>query len=215
MGKKSQVSIISAILILLISIGLVATTYIWSRPLTEKRQTQVVTERIIKAFDKNNVNSLPRKIEYVAGYGGKDTFTSDTEGIWSLFPYDYTNPESNSIQFSFSSKSINVQESQINAGWLLLTQTNPAAIGRLGVDDPSVVFERIDRTGDSFNITYKLWFRELERSPTEGVIIALVKDSASPLTSTGKTIKISRGDTKRQTVDGKTLIVTEVKIFLE
>ena len=75
MRKKSQVDIISAILVITIALTLVSIAYFWGIPLIQKREASAIIERASKHFDRNNVNSLTRKIEYIARMGGEDTFT--------------------------------------------------------------------------------------------------------------------------------------------
>lgn len=209
---KSQSDIISAVVIVIIAMSLVSSAYFWGIPLIQKSQHQAMIERAYKYFDINNVNSLPGIIGYVAKYGGEQNFQSDIDGIWFLYVYDSPSQEKNSIQFTFFSKTTNIAN---DVGWIPLSTSNTQQIGNVGIDEPIVVFGRADKTADGFNITYKVWLRELEESPTKGYrYVLLSKSPSGPFTSSGKTVRISRGSVYSQVEGSKTLIITEIKILL-
>jgi hypothetical protein len=207
---KSQADIVSAVIIVIVALSLVGAAYMWGMPLIQKRQDTALVERAAKHFDRSNVNSLPKKIEYIYQNGGEETFTIDIDGLWSLYPSTDNNVENNSIQFSFVSRVTNIA---VDEGWVPLSTSNTDPIVSIG-EDPSVVFGRADSSGSMYNITFKTWFRELDKSPTEGYKIILTRDTAGPLRSTGKSVRISRGSVTPVTQSGKTLIITEIKILL-
>lgn len=227
MSMKAQADVISAVIIIIIAITLVSAAYMWGIPLIRKRQDTALVERAYKAFDRNNFNSLVRKIEYIYKNGGEDTFTLDINGVWTLYPCpsiegggctcDSTSPcnaINNSLRFTFFSSTMS--NIAVGKGWVPLSSPNIDPIGTVGVDDPSVVLARADKYGDGFNITYEIWFRELDESPTKGYKIGLVDPNpGGPVvkSSSGKSLRISRGAI-RQISDGKILIITEMKIFL-
>lgn len=209
MGLKAQADIISAVIIIIIAIGLTGTAYTWGIPLIQKRQHEALADRVYNSFDQNKVNSLPSKIEFVARTSGaEETFTLDVDGVWIL------SPSENSIQFTFLSKASKVAVGQ----WSSLTPgaTCPPSNGTLGKDKSSVVCARADITHDIYNITYKIYFRTLfeETNANKGYKINLVKDPRGSLNTTSKSIRISRGDIRTETTGDKTLIITEVKILL-
>lgn len=208
-GMKSQADIISAVIVIIIAITLVSAAYMWGIPLIRKRQDTALVERAKSYFDRENFNSLVRKIEFIAKHGGEDTFTLDINGIWTLYPHDAVSLENNSIHFTFSAIVSNIG---VNQGWIPLSSAFTEAIGKVGIDDPSVVFARADESPQGYNITYKTWFRELKETETKSHKINLL--AQGPTRSTGKTIRISRGDVYSTTVAGKTLIITEIKLLL-
>ncbi len=214
--RKSQVDIISAILIVLIALSLTGTAYVWGYPLIQKRQASATADRVYSYFNQENSNSLPTVIEYVANNKGEKTISLDVSGLWQL------NETENSIQFIFSSK---VSNFALGTSYpISLTPSasctpSPSPVnGTVGLDKPSVVCVRADRGGDMVTISYKIWFRELYTDPfsptTKGFKVELVKDTAGLLTSTSKTVKIIFSDTSQQQTDGKTLIITKIKILL-
>ncbi|MBI2005348.1 MAG: hypothetical protein HYS80_01140 [Candidatus Aenigmarchaeota archaeon] len=218
MKRKGISTVISAALIVIIALGLTSTAYIWGVPLIQKRQEASVTERVYSQFSQTNQNSLPKIIEDVANNRGVRTFTIATEGVWVL------NPDEDSIEFDFTSKTANIAANtptpiSLTSG-VQCTGASPQyspspSTGTLGQDSSSVVCASATQ-GDVFTIKYKLWFRELDDnpfSPTQGFKIDLVQD-AGLATSTGKTVKITFGDSTQQVVSGKTLITKKIKILL-
>jgi len=216
-AMKSQADIISAVIVIIIAITLVSTAYMWGLPLIRKRQDTALVERAKNYFDRENSNSLVRKMEFVAAHGGEDTFSLDIDGAWILYPHpgDCIDPacnlENNSIQFTFSAI---VSDIGANQGWIPMGSGFTGPIGKVGTDRAGVVFRKADESPQGYDLTYKTWFRELEETSTKSHKYNLI--SAGPTASTGKAIRISRGEiyTDTATVPGKTLIITEIKLLL-
>ncbi|HKZ45495.1 MAG TPA: hypothetical protein VJ343_02210 [archaeon] len=219
---KAQSDIISSVIIIIIAISLVSTAYMWGMPLIQKRQDTALSDRVGKFFDPNNYNSIIKKIEYIAKNGGEDTFNLDVDGLWTLFSCPSAdgisecscdvlttgcNTENNSVQFSFFSRVTNIAYDQ---GWVSLSATNTGGIGTVGIDNTFVVWAKAVKSGEGFQITYKIWFRELDESPTKGYKIDLVSPSGKSISS-GKAIRISNEGTKYISV-GKELIITKIKL---
>jgi len=233
-NSKAVVDIITAVLIVIISMGLAATAYTWGIPLIQKSQDTAVIERIISYFDQNNVNSLPSRIEFIANNGGEHTFTLDSDGFWRLYPCpkdelpsNRCNPspddkvdDTNSMEFTFFSKVSNVAtydaENKL-IGFVSLTPGAkcPPEVGILGTDRPSVVCAKAVPSHDGFEITYKVWFRELKETEARAFKIDLTKHASGVYSTTDKILKISRQDTYQVSAGGKTLIIPEIKILLE
>ena len=213
-SRKAQGDIISAIIIVVLTMLLVGTAYMWGVPLIEKQQSRSIVSRMYSYFDRNNANSLPSLIEDVANNGGERVFTSNVDGLWVLNEYSAVGEQNNSIQFMSNTKVSNID---IRVGWVPLTSgaTCPPNIGIVGADVASVVCGTADTSGTGYSLTYRLWLRELDdASGTKGYKINLVSDMG-PDTSTGKAIRIRRGSVQTRSVSGKTLIITEVKILFE
>jgi len=199
---KGVSELVSAVLVVLIAIALVAMAYTWGLPLIQKMQSRSVTERVAGYFDPNNANSLQRKITNVASRGGEDVFSIDVDGIWMM--------STNSIQFTFFSKATNIG----TGGWVPISADNcaspldPAYLG----SNSFVTCARADPIADGYNITYQVWFRKLidPSDPTRNTTQMIELDAVGPTTSTGKTVRISRGDVT--TTQG--LTITKVKILL-
>lgn len=216
---KGVSTIIAAVLVVTIAIGLTSTAYIWGAPLIQKRQEASVSEKVFSQFSQSNLNSLPKMIEDVANNRGVRSFTVGADGLWIF------NPAEDSIEFSFPSKTSNIAADtqspvSLTTG-VQCTGASPPnspspATGALGQDSSSVVCARAISSQGFFNITYKVWFRELDDnpfSPKQGFKIDLEQD-AGQLTSTGRTVTITFSDSTQQVVDGKTLITKKIKILL-
>jgi len=208
---KAQGDIISAVIIIIIAMGLVGAAYSWGLPLIQKRQDTAIVNRVLNYFDQNSVNSLPSKIESIANSGGEETFSLDVSGVWILKLDTDTTPYNNSITFGFYSKVSNFA----TGNWISLTTGAdcPPSKGTVGIHKASVVCARADSIGTGYNITYTVFFRELDKSSgTEGYKINL--QSANPTTaSTGKSMRISREDVTQRSVGQLTLIETAIKIL--
>jgi len=210
---KAQGDIISAVIIIIIAMGLVGAAYSWGLPLIQKRQDTAIVNRVLNYFDQNNINSLPSLIERVANIGDKETFSLDVNGVWILKEYTEASSFNNSLTFSFSSKVSNLATGQ----WISLTTgaSCPPSNATLGVHKSSVVCARADSTAGGYNITYMVLFRELDDSSgTKGYKIDLQNGGAS-LTSTGKGVRVSRGEISSKSVGQLTLIETIIKVIFE
>lgn len=215
---KGQTDIISAVIIIIIAIGLVGTAYTWGLPLIQKRQDEAVVNRVENSFSQDNANSITKKVESSARNGGEDTFSIDADGIWILNPCTNigtcgsNNDESNSLSFTVFSR---VSTKAANQGWITLSSTDscPPQVGNIG-QNTYVVCSRADSYANGYNVTYKVQFRELDSDPTNGFKIILLPQISNLLSSTSKSLRISRGNVYTTSVNGKTLIITEVKILL-
>jgi len=218
---KAVSEIIALVTITLIGIALAGTAYMWGMPLISKRQDTTQVERLYKYFDRENSNSIVRKIEFVAKNGGQETFASDIDGIWMLHESSEASPNANSIEFTTYSKVSNIAISTPtnDIGWVALTPGGscPPQSGIVGLDPSYVVCAKAGSIADGFNITYRIWFRDLyESTATKGYRIDVTRYAGGPLSSTGKNVRISQGTVSTCPAQqcGKTLITTEIKILL-
>jgi len=219
MHRKGVSTVISAVLIVGIALGLTSTAYIWGSPLIQKRQEASITEKALTQFSQTNQNSLPKMVESVANDRGVRAFTAGADGGWIL------NEGEDSIEFTFTSKTANIAT---GIGFISLTPgaqctgasppNSPSpSIGTLGQDSSSVVCVKSQTQADYFVITYKIWFRELNDnpfSPTQGYRIDLIRDPTGLASSAGKTVKVTFDESTQQVAGGKTLITKKIKILL-
>lgn len=202
---KGQSDIISAIIIIIIAIGLLGTAYTWGLPLIQKQQDTALAERVSNYFSNDNTNSIQKKIVSVATNGGEDIFTNDVSGFWQLVPNGTFSINNNSISFTFFSRVSNVATGQ----WVSLNGVScPAVSGSIG-EDPYSVCARADTLSNGYNITYKLQFRLLQGNG-KGYEIYLLQHPSGLLTSTVKLLRIQKGNS----YTSGNLIITEVKILL-
>jgi hypothetical protein len=209
--KKAQVQLVSAVLIVTIALVVFSVGYRYLKPLMEKKEDTRRVDRVDEAFDQLNPSSLPSKIETISKLGGEESFSLNVDGLWTL------NESQNYIQFSFLSMVTNLDE---KAGWISLTtgancSDEPPPNGIVGIDKISVVCAKAERMAGKYQITYRLWYRNLTDVVT-GLLykISLEKDPAGRLQTTSKSFVISKGDVEKIVVDDQTLIVTKVKIRL-
>lgn len=207
---KGQSDIISAVIIILIAIGLVGTAYTWGIPLIQKQQDTAVVQRVANYFSNSDANSLPKKIVSVATNGGEDTFSEDIAGLWQLVPNSTMSiQDNNSISFTFFSRVSNVAASQ---GWVTLNGIPcPPQAGNVG-DDPYAICARADPLANGFNVTYRVQFRPLSTG-TQGYEIFLLQSSGSA-TSTAQSFRIQKGNSYTASINGQNLIITEINILL-
>lgn len=213
---KGVSEIISAVLVVLIAIALISVAYTWGLPLIQKTRGEAISERVHTYFNPDNAASLQRKMIGAISLGGESVFNLDVDGIWVIVPYDAHNPENNSIQFTFFSK---VTKVMYGAGWVPVFGGGcDANAGYLGVDNPYITCARADPIADGYNITYKIQFRELidRRDPTERTRQLIRVVPVGPTASTGKYVRISRGDVTvyNDTATGILYTYTNLKIIL-
>jgi len=212
--KKAQVEIISVLIIIAIAAGLFSTAYLWGKPLIEKRQDKGSVERVYNSF-----SDVVKKIQYVANNGGEETITTGADGLWMLYPSDSLSPENNSLQFSFVSKVSPIatecpKGSGNPCGWIPLSSTNTNPTGILGIDDAFVIFGKAFQVGtEYYNITYKIWFRQLNESSFKAYKINLTS-STGARASISRNLRIFRGSVAPVKVGDMTIVFTEIKIGL-
>lgn len=220
-SRKAISEIISVVLITVIGISLVGTAYTWGLPLINKRQDSSTADRVYSYFNRENSNSLARKLEGVVKNGGQETFTSDVGGLWSLHEYTLTAAENDSLEFETSSKVSNIAVSTATNGvdWVSLTPGGscPPEKGAVGLDPSYVVCAKAVQSGDGFRIMYRVWFRELyDAAGAKGYRVNLVNHESGQLSGTGSTVRVynSRVYTCSPPTCSKIMVVTEVKVLL-
>ncbi len=214
--NKAVSTIVSAVIIVAITIGLTGTALIWGKPLIEKRQEATSVERAFTKFSQNNPSSLPKLIEDVANNRGTNTFTVDSNGVWLL------NENKDYIEYNFTSKTSNIAVGTANPVSLTSgVQCTPAPSpknGTLGQDSASVVCASARSEGGVVHISYRIYFREIYDNPLSptpnGFKIDLIRDPTGLLASSGNTVRISFDSSTEQTVSGVNLITKKIKILL-
>ena len=212
---KGQSEIIASILIVLIAIGLLSVALNFGLPLIQKNQDRAIDDRTKALFDNSNINSIPSKIKLIANNGGQDTIKIDAEGVLTL------NETENSISFNTLSRvasnaqgivSLTGDSCQINPN------TNKIESGILGLDELGVIcIETFTSSSDYYDITYKLYIRELEDvEKKNGFRIDLKKHTAGLESVGGNNNNIRLQFSKRNTtqINSKTLIITDITVLL-
>jgi len=204
---KAISEIVSVVMIIAISIGLISAAYMYGLPLLQKSQDKSTLERVISFFNYYNPSSLPRKIESVAATGSTEVLTLDAQGVWEIHPFDDPSPLNNSIVFSFFSRVTNINTQQPIS--LTPGASCPPSGGIAGKDSFSVICLSGTPLYDGFNITYFLFLRNL--TSIAGEIYSLQLFSPiGVIRRTGKTIRISRISTERML--NSTIIKLKIEI---
>lgn len=210
MGVKAQADVITAVIIILLAAALTTSAYLWGMPLVQKRQEVAMVEKVASYFDRENSNSLVKKIEYVAKNGGEETFTSEVNGIWELYPYDFSGFQNNSIEFMFRSKATNIAP---DMGWIPFKTSSISSPGYAGIDEASVVLAKAESSGDAFLLRYRIWLRSLIADGKTYEIRLYPRNPSNPNASTANTIRISREGVP-QFDPNNNLIITKIQILL-
>jgi hypothetical protein len=210
---KGQTDILSAVIIIIIAVGLVGTAYNWGIPLIQKQQDTSLVERVEGYFRGDIENSIEKKIVSVATTSGEETFSEDVPGLWQLVPNSSLSIDNNSLSFNFFARVSNIAPLQKDQ-WISLNGVpcppNPGFIG----EDAYAVCARADSVSNGYNIMYKIQFRPLQGG-SQWYEIVLLQHPSGLLNSTSKTLRIERGNSyATTTTTGQNLIITEVKILL-
>jgi len=207
---KAQTEILSYIMIFVVASGLTATAIMWGIPLIQKKQDVKNLDDVYNFFV-----TLDQKIRSVTKGGPEETLSINVDGILTLYPYDYNDPIlNNSITFTFLNKVSNIAVTD-PPEWIPITTGNtkeaPEAI--LGIDPPSVIFGKTQKSEPSLEVTYRLWYRGLqnpERNEVSKIILKREDGSSDKLSSTSGFIRVKLNTTK---LVGQTYF-TEVIIIL-
>ncbi|MEM5815226.1 MAG: hypothetical protein QXD89_01920 [Candidatus Aenigmatarchaeota archaeon] len=202
---KTVSEIISVVLILVLSLGLVSTALMYGYPMIRKTQDRVKLERVLALFVPEAPNSLVKKLEYISNFGGSETISLDVDGIWEVRTYSENSIYANSISFSFFSRATNVRSNQLIS--LTPGESCPPIAGLVGGNSPFVVCVSGTPLFDGFNITYFIFARNLT---SENFVYSVKLVSKSTITrSTLKMIRIARESLDTvQEGDKKVIIVT-------
>ncbi len=151
--KLCQAHIVSYVIVALLAIAFAGTGYVWIKPLIEKRSDKIKVEALLRAFDPDNPESLPRKIEEVANTHSTTRFTFPEKGAWIV------SEQNNSFSFTVPSKISNVA---VGTGWVSYTPgvSCPPQTGEIG-ESPFAVCIRARKVGSIYELYYKVTFREL------------------------------------------------------
>lgn len=151
---KGQSQIVSAIIIVLLTLGIIGTVFPWASSVIQKKRDAKTLDDIYNFFQK-----LDKVIIDVARNGGEETLIINTPGLITVYPATNNDQTlNNSIIFEFKSKVSNVAES---VEWIPLNTPNTNSSAILGIDTPNVIFGKSSVGSDSIYIWYRLWLRQL------------------------------------------------------
>ena len=205
MLMKAQTQVVSVVIIVALAMTAIGAVLPWATNMIQKKKDTKSLEDVYNFFEK-----LDETIRHISNIGGEESLTLDVPGKMTIYPESANSPLNNSIVFFFQGKVSNVAE----GGWIPLNTPNPNKTATLGIDTPSVIFAKSERSGKNMNVWYRLWYRELVNpAGDQGYIIVLnTSDNTVKSTTTGF-LRIRRLGSK--TISGtKTLTITEINIIV-
>lgn len=209
--KTGQAQVVSAVIVVLITIGVVATVFPWAYSMIQKKKDAKSLDDVNKFF-----HDLDDTIRNIAKNGGEESLTLKVPGEMIVYPESLASPYNNSITFFFQSKVSNVATCDTGGEecWIPINTPNMNKTATLGKDTASVIMAKAEQHENVINIWYRVWYRELYDVPTNhGYIIALnTTDNTEKHTTTGF-LRVQRLKS-REVTNGKTLTITEINIII-
>lgn len=152
---KAQTQALSAVLITTVTIGTIASAYVWGTPLLEKRQGEAELDSV-----ERNVADLKQTIDSVAR-GGEGS--SESISVTAPNGDIEIDPGKDSIDISTTSDNPRYPQS-----WVLIDGTNmqnltigTGSYGIIGEDQPGVIATRSFGSGPNSIITYRIEYRNM------------------------------------------------------
>lgn len=180
---KGQTQALTAVLITSVTVGAVATAFVWGKPLLEKRQNKAQLDQV-----ERDVFEFQQEIVSVAQSGSDTTAKVDLElenGRLTV------NPEQDYIQIQTQSS----QVPYVSGTWELLSEGSSQNLtvgtgdyGRKGEDPPGAVAVKAAAGAGSTVVEYRVEFRNLRADTPSGARLEKID-----ITSVGK--KSSTGET--------------------
>jgi len=209
---KGQTQVLGYLIIVVVVAGLISSAMLWGVPLIQKRKDAKRTDDV-----KNFFVLLAKTIEEASREGTKETLYLNVEGMFELYPINYTGAKSgeynNSIVFKFLTKSPGIP---VGTDWIPIETQNmkesPYAVS--GLDTAYILMHKAKRTATDFEIEYRLRFRSVMDHLSDKVykIILVGSDAKTLKRSVSQSVTIIPQRTYNQTINGITYIFTEVKI---
>jgi len=200
---KGQQQLVSVVIIITIALGTIALVLPWTLTMIQKKKDMKTLDDVYNFFQK-----LDETIKYVEKHQGEESLTLKTPGKFTIYPESLLDENNNSIIFEFKSKVSNVAEGY----WVPLNTPNTNLTATLGIDPPSVIFAKAQKTGDEINVWYKLWYRELDDQAGHGYRIVLnTTDNVKKTTTTGF-LRIQW--LKSSYVPAQDLTITEIRVLV-
>ncbi len=200
---RGQANVLSVLIIILIATAALATVLPWTYNMVQKKKDLKTVDDVYNFFQ-----TLDASIRNIAQNGGEESLQLKVSGKMEVFPDSAFSEYNNSIIFTTESKVSLIAEGD----WIPLNTPNMNKTATLGVDSPSVIFGKAEKSGDKITIRYKLWYREL--NDTSGRLYKIVLN-----TSNNNIISTTTGFTRVQRigsmdVTGKSLTITKINIIL-
>jgi hypothetical protein len=200
---KSQVNVVSVILIILIATAAMATVLPWAYNIIQKKEDMKSIDDIYNFFQ-----TLDTTIRNIAQNGGEESLQLKVPGKLQVFPDSASSVFNNSIIFTTESKVSFIAE----GGWIPLNTPNMNTTATLGIDTPSVIFGNANKTGNKITVQYKLWYRSLNDTSGHLYKIVLNTSNSNTISTTTGFVRVQRIGS--EDVTGKPLTITKINIIL-
>ncbi|RLG14993.1 MAG: hypothetical protein DRN66_00525 [Candidatus Nanohalarchaeota archaeon] len=210
-SRKAQTEIVSYLIVAGILVFSTGIAYMWGAPIIEKSSSnskiKMAQTQLIK---------IDEKISNILLNGGQSNIVLNIDGELKI------DADSNSIYCSFEIPSSHVTSED----WIPVSASNmwgvsgteeESGAGRLGKDDPGVLVVRSAYTGDSYFITFRLAYRELDDLTTTGGKKVNLKLTGNNLASGKTTLFIKKGTPyiNGSAIYGGDLIVVPIELVLK
>jgi len=201
--RKGQSQMVSALMIVLISLGILGSVFPWAFSVIQKKKDSKSVEDVYNFFQK-----LDYTIINIARNGGEESLELKVPGIINVYPDSLDSTLNNSIVFEFQSKVSNVANS---TSWISLNTPNANTSATLGIDKPGVIFGKSTLGNTDIIVYYRLWYRELEDKTTGNIYkISLTTSEDKEKESTQGFFRIQRLSSSQT----GNLIKTQVNIIV-
>ena len=149
---KGQTEIISAALIVAMSLALFSAAYLWGWPILQKKQDEEAVKRAYEVFNPENPDSIVNAIENVIKYQTTSRAIGSEKGAWNI--------TSDSIIYS---RIFKVSPFPANGKWVFISG-NPKNGGTYYIDEWYAIYGRSTPFSNGFEVQYKIVFLQLNNS---------------------------------------------------
>jgi len=202
---KGQTKIVSVLLIVLLASAAIGMVTPWVYSMIQKKNDMKSVSDVYNFFQ-----TLDTTIRNIAQNGGEEALILEVPGKFEIIPDALSSDDnSNSILFMMESK-ISLMAV---GGWIPLNTPNINETATLGIDPPSVIFGKAEKSGDKIEVQYKLWYRALNDTSGNLYKIVLNTSDDETISTTTGAMRIQRLGSKKIT-NGKTLTITEINIIV-
>ena len=205
---KGQSQVVSVIILIVLVMGAIALVLPWTFTMIQKRKDMKSMDDIYNFFQ-----SLDETIINIANNGGEESLQLKVPGKFTVYTESSNSYLNNSIVFSFRGLVSFIAECNPSLGvdcWIPLNTPNTNITGTLGLDSPSVIFGKTERSGDELEVEHRLWYRILKDNPTHGYKIVLNTTENKIMNTTVGFIKIQR----IKSTSTQSLTTTEINIIV-
>jgi len=173
----------------------------WVYGMIQKKQDMKSLDDVYNFFQ-----TLDATIRNIAQNGGEESLSLKVSGKLEVHPDSDSSELSNSIMFTMESKVSFIAEDD----WIPLNTPNENETATLGIDPPSVIFGKAERSGDKIIVQHRLWYRTL--NDTSGNLYKIVLNTSNDniVSTTTGSIKIQR----LGSVTGESLKITKINIIV-